>query len=113
MNYGMLSVVAASMLAARMHNASPSALSTGALSAITAAVLGGVSFMGGGGSIAGLFWGLFLLNTFTNGIIVIDLQAYWQVVAQGGLLIIALCVDFFSIKARNSAMKRASMKKQA
>lgn len=112
-NCGILATIAGSVLAARMRSASPSALSSGALDAITASVLGGVSFMGGGGSMAGVFFGLLLLCMFNNGLLVIELSAYWQIVAQGMLLIIALCVDFYSAKARAVSLRKASMRKTA
>jgi ribose/xylose/arabinose/galactoside ABC-type transport system permease subunit len=111
MNCGALATLAGSVLAARMHNASPTAVATGALDAITAAVLGGVSFMGGGGSIGGLLIGLILLNTFNNGLIVVQLPSYWQIVSQGALLIIALCVDFFNERAKALALKSSSAKR--
>ena len=111
MNSGMLSVLAGSVLAARMHQAAPSALGGATLDAITASVLGGVSFMGGSGNISGIFLGILLLTAFNNGLVVIDLNAYWQLVSQGAVLIVALCVDFFSTKARIASMKRAAVKK--
>ncbi|MDR1299621.1 MAG: ABC transporter permease [Oscillospiraceae bacterium] len=110
MNCGALATLAGSVLAARMHFASPTAVSTGALDAITAAVLGGVSFMGGGGNIGGLLVGLILLNTFNNGLVVINLQAYWQIVSQGALLIIALCVDFLNERAKAASLRAAAKK---
>ena len=113
MNCGMLSTLAGSVLAARIHAASPSALATGALDAITAAVLGGVSFMGGGGSMAGMFFGALLLNVFSNGLQVIGMDAYWQLVSQGVLLIIALCVDYYSSKASVVSLKKAVVPKPA
>ena len=111
MNSGMLSTLAGSVLAARMHSASPNALSNGTFDAITASVLGGVSFMGGSGSISGMFFGVLLLTAFNNGLVVIKLDAYWQLVSQGALLIIALCVDFFNTRARSTALKKASVYK--
>jgi ribose/xylose/arabinose/galactoside ABC-type transport system permease subunit len=113
MNCGALATLAGSILAGRMHFASPTAVSTGALDAITAAVLGGVSFMGGGGNIGGLLVGLILLNTFKNGLIVVELQAYWQIIAQGALLIIALCVDFLNERAKAAALKASAARKAA
>jgi ribose/xylose/arabinose/galactoside ABC-type transport system permease subunit len=107
MNCGMLSTLAGGVLAARMHNASPTAVSTGSLDAITAAVLGGVSFMGGGGNIVGLLIGIILLNGFKNGLVVVQLPDYWKIVAQGGLLIAALCVDYFNERSRAKALKAA------
>ena len=113
MNSGMLSTIAGSLLASRMHSASHEALSSSAIDAITAAVLGGVSFIGGSGSISGLFFGTLLLNAFSNGLVVIGMTAYWQLVLQGMVLIIALCVDYYSTKARNASLKKARIKQSA
>ena len=110
MNCGMLSTLAGCVYAARMHAMSPSAMSSGTIDAITSSVLGGVSFMGGGGSVAGMFFGALLLNVFSNGLIVIGMDAYWQLVLQGAVLIIALCVDFYSSKVKAASLKRASMR---
>lgn len=104
-NNGMLAAVAGLVLASRMHAASPTAASSGALDAITAAVLGGVSFMGGAGGMGGLFIGLLLLNTFNAGLGTVNIPSYWQIVAQGVLLIIALWVDFLNKKSREKMMK--------
>ena len=110
MNSGMLSTIAGALLASRMHSASHEALSSSAIDAITAAVLGGVSFMGGSGSISGLFFGTLLLNASSNGLVVIGMTPYWQLVLQGMVLIIALCLDYFSTKARIASLKRARIR---
>ena len=113
MNCGVLSTLAGAVLAARMHAASPNAMSSGSLDAITSAVLGGVSFMGGSGSITGMFFGALLLSAFRNGLVVIGMDAYWQLVLQGVVLIIALCVDYYSTRSRAIALKRVGAKKAA
>ncbi|MDR1299536.1 MAG: ABC transporter permease [Oscillospiraceae bacterium] len=105
-NCGALSALSGVVLSARMHSASPTAASSGALDAITAAVLGGVSFMGGAGGMGGCLIGLLLLNSFKNGLTIINLKSYWQIVAQGVLLVIALCVDFLNERASGKALKR-------
>ena len=109
MNIGMLSVFAGTLLASRMHSASHEALSSSAIDAITAAVLGGVSFMGGSGSILGLFLGALLLNAFSNGLVVIGMTPYWALVMQGMVLIIALSLDYYSTKARDASLKKARL----
>jgi ribose transport system permease protein len=105
MNNSAIACLAGAMMAARMHMASPTAVIGTELTGITAAVLGGVSFMGGGGGMGGAFIGLLLLNTFTNGLQVAGLGSYWQIVAQGILLIAALMLDFFREKNRIRQLK--------
>ena len=110
MNIGVLSVIAGALLASRLHSASHEALSSSAIDAITAAVLGGVSFMGGSGSILGLFLGVLLLNAFSNGLVVVGMTPYWALVMQGMVLIIALSLDYYSTKARNASLKKARIR---
>jgi len=99
-NNGMIASLAGVLLASRMHVANPNAAATGALDAITAAVLGGVSFLGGVGGMGGCFIGIVLMNSFNNGLTGVGLTTNYQLIAQGILLIIALSVDYFSERAR-------------
>ena len=106
-NNGALCALAGAILAALMHTASPVAGNNGALDAITAAVLGGVSFLGGTGGMVGCFIGIFLLNAFDAGLTAIGFPSYWQLVARGCLLVLALCLDFVSSQARRRALEQA------
>ena len=104
-NNSMIACLAGSLMAARMHMGSPSAIAGSDLDAITASVLGGISFMGGGGNMFGVFIGLMLLNSFKNGLVVVGLDSYYQVVASGLLLIAALTLDFFRERSRIKSLK--------
>jgi ribose transport system permease protein len=107
-NNGCIAAFAGSVLAARMHNGAPSAVIGSEMDGMTAAIIGGVSFMGGGSSgMAVVFLGILMLNCFTNGLYVVGLQAYWMVVAKGGLLVLALIVDFVREKQRIKSLKAA------
>jgi len=94
------------VLASRMHMGSPLALAGNDLDAITAAVLGGVSFTGGSGNMFGAFLGIMILTGFQNGIVVVELDSYYRVVAKGVLLIVALALDFYREKARTKTRTR-------
>jgi ribose transport system permease protein len=63
------------------------------LIAITAAVLGGTSLFGGRGSILGTFVGTMVPVVLQNGFVIIGVQPYWQQIAVGLILIIAVCAD--------------------
>jgi ribose/xylose/arabinose/galactoside ABC-type transport system permease subunit len=106
-NCGALSSLSGILLTSNMRKGDPTPITNG-MDAITAAILGGVSFMGGTGGMGGLFIGLMLLNTFSNGLTVIELKSYWQIFAQGALLILALTIDFYREKARLKALKTGS-----
>ncbi len=104
-NCSALSALAGAILAARMHNSSPTGAIGTELSAITAAVLGGVAFTGGTGSMLGCLVGLLILNSFNSGLTVAGVGSYWQVVAQGSVLVLALILDNLSEKSRLKALR--------
>lgn len=105
MNSGAIAALAGVLVTSRMHNASPSACSTAALDAITAAVLGGISFGGGSGNLGNCFIGVMLLTVFNSGLTASGLQSYWQIVVQGLMLLVALTADFFNANARQRALE--------
>ena len=104
-NCGMISALAGAVLASIMRSGAATSVLGAELDAITAAVLGGVAFGGGAGSMVGCFVGLLMLNLFKNGLTVMNLQAYWSVISQGALLIIALMVDYINARSRENALK--------
>ncbi|MCL1896253.1 MAG: ABC transporter permease [Clostridiales bacterium] len=87
------------LLTARMHSSMPGAGSGGEFDAITAAVLGGVAFTGGRGHLLGCFIGLVIIQTFANGLTVLNVNSFWQVIAKGILLIAALVFDYLRRRA--------------
>ena len=103
-NASAVSALGGAVLAARMRSGSPSAVIGQEFNAITASILGGVSFIGGTGSMAGCFIGLLLLTCFTNGLTFVGLGAYWTDVAQGVLLITALVVDYINTRSLNKRL---------
>ena len=67
--------------------------STDALQVITGVVLGGTSLFGGIGTVAGTVVGMFVSAVLNNGLIVIDVEPFWQEVAIGFILIVAVYID--------------------
>ena len=65
---------------------------------VTAIVLGGASLAGGRGSIFGTVLGLLIVGILNNGLILMDVPTFWQRIAQGLMLILA--VSFDSIRAK-------------
>ncbi len=107
-NSGALAAVAGILLMSRVGSASTTGLTKNQFSGITAAVLGGISFGGGAGGMAGAFVGLLILGSFNNAMTLIGLDAYLQTTAAGALLILALIVDYFTA---NRDTKRSRQKK--
>jgi ribose transport system permease protein len=71
------------------------------LSAITAVALGGTSLFGGVASIIGTLIGVWIPAVLQNGFIIIGVQPYWQMVAVGVVLILAIYADQLRRRARN------------
>jgi ribose transport system permease protein len=90
---GVLSALAGIVTVARTGTAQPSANLGIELDVITAVILGGTSLSGGRGRLAGTFLGLVLIGTLNNGLILIDVQAYWQQVVKGVILLLAVFWD--------------------
>ncbi|WP_408069637.1 ABC transporter permease [Butyrivibrio sp. JL13D10] len=65
---------------------------------ITCVVLGGVSVNGGVGRISGVIAGVLIIGSLTNGMILMDVSTYMQMVVKGIVLAIAVGVDCISKK---------------
>ena len=63
------------------------------LDAIGGAIIGGTAMTGGSGSIVGTFLGVCLISLLKTGLPIIGLQANWQQIITGGILIAAVTVD--------------------
>jgi ribose transport system permease protein len=62
-------------------------------SAITAVVLGGASLAGGRGSIVGTILGVLVIGVVNNGIVLLNIESFWQDVVRSTLLIVAVAID--------------------
>jgi ribose transport system permease protein len=75
--------------------------STDNLQAITAVALGGTSLFGGVASIIGTLIGVWIPAVLQNGFIIIGVQPYWQNIAVGVVLVLAIYSDQLRRRARN------------
>ena len=66
------------------------------MAAIAAVVIGGTSLNGGVGSIGGSVIGALLIATIQNGLVLMDITAFWQQVAIGSLILIAALLERIS-----------------
>lgn len=63
------------------------------LDAVAAVVVGGTSLMGGVGSVIGTLGGVLIIATIRNGLILMNVQAFWQQVAVGAIIIVAVVIN--------------------
>ncbi|MGF1868717.1 galactose/methyl galactoside ABC transporter permease MglC [Photobacterium indicum] len=63
------------------------------LDAIAACVVGGVSFAGGVGSVAGVVTGVLIFTVINYGMTYIGVSPYWQYIIKGGIIIFAVALD--------------------
>ncbi|GAA4837519.1 ABC transporter permease [Kitasatospora terrestris] len=91
---GTVAAVAGILLTARTGSGQPTSGSEGLeLKAITAAALGGCALKGGKGGIGGTLLAVALLGALENGLTVQGINSFWQNVAQGTLLVLAVVVQ--------------------
>ena len=85
---GILCAIGGIIFAARMNSGQPAANVNLEFDAITAVILGGVSFVGGVGDMFGTFLGIILIQSFNTGLIMVEVPTFWHYVARGGLLLL-------------------------
>ena len=92
-----------------MQSSQPSSATGLEFEAITAAVLGGTAFAGGVGTIGGTVLGVFILQAFNTGLIMSGVQIFWQQVARGLLILIALAFDYYRRRQHEKRLILQSM----
>jgi ribose transport system permease protein len=94
------------MVIGRVGVGDPSVGSGWELDAIAGAVIGGVSLYGGEGRIIGMVFGILLLMLINNALIVLNVNPYYQQVALGLVLGVAIVADRIRARSRGQARPR-------
>jgi ribose transport system permease protein len=97
---GMSSAVGGMLLMARIITGQPTIGLGWELNVIAAVVIGGVSLWGGSGTILGAVLGLVLMQVVNNGLVVVNVDPYWQTVSIGLIMIIAVYIDLIRRRAK-------------
>jgi ribose transport system permease protein len=97
---GLLAGVAGYLQLARFTTTTIEGHGTDNLQAIAAVVIGGTSLFGGTGALFGTVVGVFIPAILRNGFIIIGVRPFWQQVAVGAVLILAVYVDQVKRRAR-------------
>jgi D-xylose transport system permease protein len=95
---GALYGVAGVLLTARLGASTPGAGEFMELDAIAAAVIGGVSLRGGMGTVGGAVMGALLLTLINNGMSILNISSFAQLIIKGAILLLALGVDAYVLK---------------
>lgn len=90
---GMTCGIGGLLLAGTLRSANPNLGMGYELDVIAAVILGGTALSGGRGSIIGAVIGAVLMGVLRNAFVLLDVSAYWQVVAIGVVVLMAVGVD--------------------
>lgn len=90
---GLLAALASLILIGRLGAAEPILGNLWELDAIAAAAIGGASLMGGKGSIVGTVLGAIILGTMRNGLTLMNVQSFYQLLATGLIILAAMMID--------------------
>jgi ribose transport system permease protein len=90
---GLLSALAGAILTSRLNSAQPTAGTSYELDAIAAVVLGGTSLSGGRGRIVGTLIGALIIGTLNNGLNLLGVSSFYQMVVKGIVIVIAVLID--------------------
>jgi len=90
---GMLAAFSGILLASRMNSGQPNAGQMYELDVIAAVVVGGTSLFGGRGSIVGTFIGAMLIGVLRNGLNLLNVGSYVQMVVLGVVILLAVMLD--------------------
>lgn len=90
---GFLAALAGIIVASRVYSGQPTSGTGFEADAIAAAVLGGTSFTGGRGSIGGTVIGILIIGVVANGLNLLEIPYYWQMVIKGLIILLAVFFD--------------------
>ena len=90
---GGFAAIAGIVLAARMTSGQPAVGLGYETDAIAASVVGGTSMYGGVGSVGGMVIGVLIIGIISNGLNLLHVNSYWQYVAKGLIILLAVYID--------------------
>lgn len=97
---GMCASIGSLILTARVASGQPSLGATLPLESVAAVVLGGISLFGGRGSVVGVAFGVLFISILSNGLNLLNVPSYTQMMIVGGSLILAVALDQAFISSR-------------
>lgn len=100
---GLMAAIAGVLFMSRMGTGQPSAGVSYEFDAITACVVGGTSLAGGSGTITGTLIGAIIVGIINNAQNLLGINAYWQQIVKGLIILVAVIVDVVTKRAAAKA----------
>ncbi|UKA77612.1 ABC transporter permease [Arthrobacter sp. FW306-07-I] len=104
---GVCAAIAGVIVASELTSANPTTGNSFELTAIAAVVIGGAALSGGRGNIRGTLLGAFVIGFLSDGLVIIGVSEYWQMVFKGAVIVVAVMlnrVEYRSKRVKPSAV---------
>lgn len=98
---GIFAGLSGMILSSRVAAGSPVAGLNYEMDAITIVVVGGCSLAGGSGTIPGAISGMLLIGVVTNGMNLLNISSYWQLIVKGIIILLAVIMDIQTKKRKD------------
>lgn len=105
-----LFALSAVILTSRLDSGQPNAGEGMEMNVIAAVILGGVSLNGGTGTLLGAIIGVVILGVIQNGLVLLNVNSFWQDIVRGIVIILAVYLD---VRRKKSVEKRLLRESQA
>ncbi|MFW2490904.1 ABC transporter permease [Clostridium chromiireducens] len=92
---GILAAIAGILLMSSINVGAPSEINGPDLFAMAGAIMGGVQFGGGVGTIGGAMVGIFTIQVFQSGLAILGINSFLQQAVTGAVIVLAIVVDFY------------------
>lgn len=103
---GFLCGIAGVIMTGRVSSGQPAVGKGMDMTCLTAVVLGGVSLTGGEGKIMKAIMGVLILGVLTNGMTIMNIDEYTQMIVEGTILLFAVCFDSLNSKSAGKKQKK-------
>jgi erythritol transport system permease protein len=105
---GLCAAITGIIIAAQLEAAHPATGEAFELNAIAAVVLGGTSLMGGRGTIFGSLAGAFVIGVLADGLVMLGVSEFWQIVIKGVVIVVAVILDQSQSRLQSRVVRAAA-----
>lgn len=102
---GLFSALTGIILMSRVYSGQPNGAVNYEMDTLTACIVGGIGIGGGTGNTLSILIGALIVGVINNGLTIIRVSEYWQMIARGGILVFAVAVDSI-IRLNNEKSKK-------